>query len=150
MSLYYYVRLYTFCYFVPVTFNAYKLAAFYLLYEWPNIHPKCVIIRTRWNIYEPTVLLPLPLNSLRLNNSLPLHRRIKGTCKRPACVELACAIITARPCYLLSAPSEMRPGDFVSKSRCKGTTKKRNKKMFLTEWNTFNVVCEHNNKINVC
>lgn len=66
-------------------------------------------------------------------------RRIKGTCADKACVELACAIITARPCYLLSAPSEMRPGDFVSKSRCKGTNIICNKSSYHKKSYFFNL-----------
>ena len=111
--------------------NAYKLAAFYLLYEWPNIHLKrlCNVSTLKHSPCPRLTVTPLNSDAFMLATSI---RRIKGTCAGKACVELACAIITARPCYLLSAPSEMRPGDFVSESRCKGTTEKRNKKMFLT------------------
>ena len=111
--------------------NACKLAAFYLLYEWLNIHLKRLCnVSTLKHLPCPRLTVT-PLNSAAFMLATSM-RRIKGTCADKACVELACAIITARPCYLLSAPSEMRPGDFVSKSRCKGTTEKRNKKMFLT------------------
>lgn len=101
--------------------NAYKLAAFYLLYDWPNIHLKrlCNVSTLKHSPCPRLTVTPLNSAAFMLATSI---RRIKGTCADKACVELACAIITARPCYLLSAPSEMRPGDFVSKSHCKDTT----------------------------
>lgn len=120
-------RAYFVCY-----INACKLAAFYLLYDWPNIHLKrlCNVSTLKHSPCQRLTATHLDSVAFMLATSI---RRTKGTCADKACVELACAIITARPCCLLSAPSVMRPGDFVSKSHCKDTAEKRNKKMFLTE-----------------
>lgn len=66
--------------------NAYKLAAFYLLYDWPNIHLKrlCNVSTLKHSPCPRLTVTPLNSDAFMLATSM---RRIKGTRADKACVE---------------------------------------------------------------
>ena len=80
-----------FCLFFLVVYfvchiNAYKLAAFYLLYDWPNIHLKrlCNVSTLKHSPCPRLTVTPLNSDAFMLATSM---RRIKGTRADKACVE---------------------------------------------------------------